>query len=315
MSHVIFNPRTFASNLLHNLEYFFVGRHAGHAAVFLPGLLRDARAAGIAWSTEPRAAGGRWQWLVLASALAQGLIFVIVTPYTWRAAASGNRYFISGYGVMLFLLPAIESLGRRLCRGRSAELFVAPMVLNPFAAAAKPADIATHGPLRLLPVELTLLNDLPVMTEGDDRARVWFGELGAGRSRVPRHFLDDNAFGREPDRSSGRAAIPAPRSSSRPTSRFAGLSSPSLRVPCRRTCASTCRAADNRFTWTPGRPSRSRRVMPPGLPYEKEVTGVQLWKISIVTKGGFTPIFFDAASSDARYLGVRVRPMLEVKTP
>jgi len=37
MSDVIFNPRTFASNLLHNLEYFFVGRHAGMLPYFFPG--------------------------------------------------------------------------------------------------------------------------------------------------------------------------------------------------------------------------------------------------------------------------------------
>jgi len=40
---------------------------------------------------------------------------------------------------------------------------------------------------------------------------------------------------------------------------------------------------------------------------------VQLWKVSIATRGGFTPIFFEESSSDIRYLGVRVRPMLELK--
>ena len=29
MAHVVFNPRTFTSNLVHNLEYFFIGRYAG----------------------------------------------------------------------------------------------------------------------------------------------------------------------------------------------------------------------------------------------------------------------------------------------
>jgi hypothetical protein len=37
--------------------------------------------------------------------------------------------------------------------------------------------------------------------------------------------------------------------------------------------------------------------------------------MSIATRGGFTPIFFEEASSDTRYLGVRVRPMLELRTP
>src|SRR6185436_19970529 len=36
LTHVIFNPRTFASNLIHNLEYFFIGRHTGLLGYFFP---------------------------------------------------------------------------------------------------------------------------------------------------------------------------------------------------------------------------------------------------------------------------------------
>src|SRR5207253_2977671 len=77
MTQVIFNPRTFTSNLLHNLEYFFVGRHAGLLPYFFPGLF-----ALLLMLSAPRRRPG-WQWLVLAAALAQGLIFVVATPYTW----------------------------------------------------------------------------------------------------------------------------------------------------------------------------------------------------------------------------------------
>jgi hypothetical protein len=53
-------------------------------------------------------------------------------------------------------------------------------------------------------------------------------------------------------------------------------------------------------------------AMPPGLPFEKETTAL-VWNVSILTRGGFTPIFFDPNGTDARYLGVRVKPMLEVR--
>jgi hypothetical protein len=53
--------------------------------------------------------------------------------------------------------------------------------------------------------------------------------------------------------------------------------------------------------------------MPEGLIYEKEVEGVHLWHVTITTRGGFTPIFFDANASDARYLGARIKPMLETR--
>jgi hypothetical protein len=63
-------------------------------------------------------------------------------------------------------------------------------------------------------------------------------------------------------------------------------------------------------------PQETRRItmpLPPGLPYEKEVENVQLWTLTITTRGGFTPIFFDAANGDVRYLGVRVKPILETR--
>jgi hypothetical protein len=60
-------------------------------------------------------------------------------------------------------------------------------------------------------------------------------------------------------------------------------------------------------------PGASRDIvfaMPPGLPYEKEVQALA-WTASVSSSSGFTPIFFDSGSTDTRYLGVRVRPVLE----
>jgi len=36
LSHIILNPRTFTSNLIHNIEYFFIGRHTGLLGYFFP---------------------------------------------------------------------------------------------------------------------------------------------------------------------------------------------------------------------------------------------------------------------------------------
>jgi hypothetical protein len=52
--------------------------------------------------------------------------------------------------------------------------------------------------------------------------------------------------------------------------------------------------------------------MPPGLPYEKEVQAIA-WLATVKSSSGFTPIFFDAKSTDSRYLGVRVKPVLEAR--
>jgi hypothetical protein len=305
LTHIIFNPRTFTSNLAHNVEYFFVGRHTGLLGYFFPAVF----AMGAFLLARRRRPG--WQWLVLATGLLQGLIFIIATPYTWSGGGVGNRYFFSGYGVMLFVLPPIDSLGAGLAVWAVGSLFVAPLVLNPFVASFHPADGAKSGPLRLLPVELTLVNDLPVNTE-PERARLWFGDTGAGDPGFLVYFLDDNAYGREADKSfwtRGGARAEFIIKTDRPIRRAtftltAGPRAVDARVHIGNRREDVHLAAQE-----------SRDVvfaMPPGLAYEKEVQAL-VWTASISTSGGFTPIFFDPGSSDSRYLGVRVRPVLEAR--
>ena len=111
LTDIIFDPRTFWPNLTHNLQCFFFGRHAGLFGYFFPGVFAIAVAAG-----GPAAPAG----LAMAgarSALVQGLIFVIGTPYTWSGGGVGNRYFFTGYAVMLFLLPP-----HRVDRGRAGAV-------------------------------------------------------------------------------------------------------------------------------------------------------------------------------------------------
>ena len=49
-------------------------------------------------------------------------------------------------------------------------LFIAQLVLNPFVASFRPGEYAEARPLRWLPVELTLVNDLPINTDAVARA-------------------------------------------------------------------------------------------------------------------------------------------------
>jgi hypothetical protein len=303
---VIFNPRDFTSNLTHNLEYFFLGRYAGMLGYFFPGFF-----AMVALLAAPRRRPG-WQWLVLASALAQGLFFVITTPYTWSGGGVGNRYFFTGYGVMLFLLPPIESIALAFVPWVIGMLFVAPLVLNPFVSAAKPASNADAGPLRLLPVELTLLNDLPIFTEAD-RGRVWFGDLGQGDPGFLLSFLDHNAYGPEVDKSfwvrgGSRAELVIKTDRAIRKATFTIAAGPVATEV-------TVRIGSRRQTLhlEPGQIEQISMSMPPGLPYEKEIKGGLLWHASVSCTSGFTPIFYDASATDARYLGVRVKPMLEAR--
>ena len=306
LSHIIFNPRTFTSNLTHNLEYFFIGRHTGLLGYFFPAIF-----AMVAFLLAPRQRPG-WQWLVLASGLLQGLVFLITTPYTWHGGGVGNRYFFSGYGVMLFVLPPIQSLGASFAQWAIGGLFVTPLVLNPFVASFHPADNAKSGPLRMLPVELTLVNDLPVNNE-PQHARLWFGDTGQGDPGFLMYFLDDNAFDREADKSfwtRGHARAEFIIKTDRPIARAKfTLTAGPVATDARVTIGS--RRQDVHLE-----PGASRDIvfaMPPGLPYEKEVQALA-WTASVSSSNGFTPIFFDPGSSDTRYLGVRVKPVLEASS-
>ena len=305
LSEIIFNPRTFTSNLAHNLEYFFIGRHTGLIGYFFPAVFAIG-----AFLLSPRARPG-WQWLVLGSGLLQGLIFLVLTPYTWSGGGVGNRYFFSGYGVMLFVLPPIHSLGAAFAMWAAGSLFVAPLVLNPFVASFHPADNAKSGPLRLLPVELTLVNDLPVNNE-PEHARLWFGDTGRGDPGFLVYFLDDNAYDREEDKSfwtRGRARAEFIIKTDRPIRRatFALMAGP-VATDVRLTIGR--RSQDVHLE--PGDTREVVFAMPPGVRYEKEVQALA-WTASVSSSSGFTPIFFDPNSSDPRYLGVRVKPVLEAR--
>jgi hypothetical protein len=303
MTHIVFNPRTFASNLAHNLEYFFAGRYAGLLGYFFPALFAIAA---MLMAPKRRPA---WQWVVLAGGLVQGLIFIVLTPYTWHGGGVGNRYFFSGYGVMLFVLPPIESLAAAFAPLAIGSLFVAPMVLNPFAASFRPADNAKSGPLRWLPVELTLVNDLPVNTE-PDHARIWFGDNpGQNDPGFLVYFLDDNAYGREADKSfwtRGNSRAEFIIKTDRPIRRA------TFTITAGPVAADVTIRVGGRSQSIHLPPEQTEQVtltMPPGLPYEKEVQAL-VWTASVSCDSGFTPIFYDPRATDARYLGVRVKPML-----
>ena len=305
LTHIIFNPRTFTSNLAHNLEYFFIGRHTGLLGYFFPAVFATA-----AFVLAPRRRPG-WQWLALFAGLLQGIIFIVATPYTWSGGGVGNRYFFGGYGAMLFVLPPVQSLAAGFAEWAIGAVFVAPLVLNPFVASFHPAENAKSGPLRVLPVELTLVNDLPVNTDPEHH-RLWFGDTGQGDPGFLVYFLDDNAYGRELDKSfwtrGGKRAdfiIKTDRPIRRATfSLTAGPRPTDVRITI---------AGRKQDVHLDAEQTRDIvMTMPAGVPYEKEVQAL-VWVATVRSTSGFTPIFFDPKSTDSRYLGVRVKPVLEAR--
>jgi hypothetical protein len=198
-------------------------------------------------------------------------------------------------------------------------LFTTPLVLNPFYASFHPAEHTKRGVYRLLPVELSLLNDLPVNVTAN-RVRQPLG----GDPPVSAYFLDDNAYPREGEwfwvRGESRADI-ALRA---PARRREDGSYDSLRI---RRLVIEIRSGDvpNEVTVQTGAHESQVALQPrssatvtaapgSGLPY-KPMPGQPtnyVYFIAIASKTGFTPLF-TAGTRDARFLGafVRIVPLYE----
>jgi hypothetical protein len=172
----------------HNVVYFLLGRNAGLVPYFLPGVLGLIL---FAVSTRRRS----WQWPVLATIAAAVLMHLFVWPFTWNGGGGpvGSRYFLAFYPLFLLLIPASVRLGTVVLALAAGALFTAPVVLNPFYASAHPGEHAKSGPLRLLPIELTLIHDLPV-AQNPSRTRRPIG----GTPPMLAYFPDDNAYDPEP---------------------------------------------------------------------------------------------------------------------
>jgi hypothetical protein len=302
LTEIIFDRSVFWKNLRHNLGWYFTGRYSGLLAYFFPAVLAIV---GFLVAQRRRPV---WQFLVLAAVLGQILFFIIVTPYTWMGGGGsvGNRYFIGAYGACLFLFPSFRSSVPAIAAWVVGALFMAKLVLNPFASSFHPGRYADHGPLRWLPVELTNVNDLPIMTD-TSRVRVWFGDNeGVGDPGFQIYFLDDKAYGRETDKSfwvKGESRAQFLIKTDRPMRRLV-LTLSAGAVPARVEATVSGRRQD--VDLTPGRSQQLSFTLPEGFPYQGHWP---VWVVSVSSNSGFVPVF-EEGSTDTRYLGVRVKPML-----
>jgi len=307
---VILQESVFWTNFGHNLKWYFVGRYSGLIAYFFPAVL--------ALVLFLAGARGRpvWQWLVLAGAVAQILLFVITLPYTWFGGGGsvGNRYFMGVYGIFLFLLPPVTSMAVAIVPWIVGGIFMAKLVLNPFTSSFHPGSYADAGPLRLLPVELSNVNDLPINTERDERV-VWFGDdpdrqEGTQDPAFQIYFLDRNAF-READKTfwtKGEARAEFLIKTDRRMRRLmytlsAGPVPTNVRV--------TLEGRSQDVELAAGETRQIIFAMGDGFPYMKLDDGLPrfVWNASVASSEGFVPLFREGGK-DTRFLGVRVRPML-----
>jgi hypothetical protein len=303
---VIFDPQVFWTNLGANLEYFVVGRNSGLVPYFFPAVVALLAFAFGFGRREP------WQWFVLAGLAAEILIFIVSQPYTYFGGGGslGNRYFMGAYGICLFLLPPVRSNRWAVAAWLVGGLFMGKVVLNPFYVSAHPDQPSKTGLFRLLPVELTNVNDLPVNTD-TSRVRIWYGDNpGLGDPGFEVYYLDDNAYLREMDKSfwvRGRATAQVLIKTDRPFTRLQLTLTAGL-VPT--TASVTFRGRTERASLAAGASTEIQLALGPGFVYKKDSGPTYVWVLSIGSSAGFTPMLFDPASPDTRFLGIRVKPVI-----
>ncbi len=187
----VLKPSEFVNRFVHNVEYFFLGRHHGFVPYFFPGAVIL-----LLWLVS-RERWAAWRVVTLVGFVVAVTALLVWLPYTWNGGGGppGNRYFLPMYPILFFVTPPLASSAPALLAWVGGALFTAKMLINPFVAAKFTWEAPEHGFARKLPVELTIANDLPVMLDTSIRGRV----LYTRDPTVLLYFLDKHAYPPEPD--------------------------------------------------------------------------------------------------------------------
>jgi hypothetical protein len=285
----------------------FVGRYAGLLPYYFPAVF--ALVSFLVVRRRPA-----WQWFVFATAVAQILLMILIWPYTWNGdgGSVGSRYFMSSYGTFLYLLPAISRPWIALVPWIVGGLFTMPLVLNPFVTSFRPSTYADAGPVRMLPVELTLVYGWPINTDRP-RVAVWFGDnKGQGDPGFQIYFFDLNAYPPDTEdksfwvRGESRAEFLIKTVPDRPMKRLV-LTLTAGHVGTDVTARLGRRSQT--VTLKPGERQQIFFTLGDGFRYQ----GIwPVWTASVSSSAGFVPIFHDEPA-DPRFLGVHVKPTLVEK--
>ncbi len=290
-----------------NLEYFFIGQYAGLFPWFFPGA---AMLVVFLWRWRQSAV---WQWLLVLACLGGALVLLLLTPTSWSGGGGplGNRYFMSLYPALLFLVPA--GLHWRVAAGTvvAGLLCVGPTLMSPLASARNPSRVADHWPLHLLPVEMTMIDDSPARMSIDrGRIQFWIDSF------VFMYYADAHSYSPEPEDgvpgapttgfwiAGNRTATIVVRSPTPLTSVHLTVFS---RVP--NEFGFDMQGRSGSLTLEAGQTGRIQLV--PGRPLRMAASYAYLW--TMTTTDGFVPAETEPGSTDDRNLGVFVKPVFRAE--
>ena len=233
----------------------------------------------------------------LLALVTSNVVLLAFAPDTWNGGGGppGNRYFLSLYPVLFFLLPAGVSWWTSVA-ALAGFAVTAPLLAHPIASSLEPWHNVEHGIPRVLPVEVTLADNLPV-------------RLDLNRSRLDLdgalpYEMDENAFLPEETKrfwvaGAARAEmiLRTDRSIEKATLQLHSAVANHVRVTLGRASAEIDLAPEGNGTVVlePG----------PGVVYKG---GSRAYVFTVTTTNGFVPAELDPKSRDRRFLGVFIEP-------
>ncbi len=176
----LYYPRVYISNLF----YYFFGRFTGITWYFFPAIM----ALILFFARRKRL----YQWLLFITLVGEILIFIVLMPdnYAGGGGAVANRYFLSIYPLFFFLAPRKVELKPIVLSWIVAAVFISQILINPLSHSHFPYTHAKRLPLKLMPVELTLINNLPTNAHPPAQRQT------VGIKYAWLYFLDDNFHAR-----------------------------------------------------------------------------------------------------------------------
>ena len=191
--------REIRDSFLWNLAYFWIGRFGGALAYFLPMVLALA----LFLTLGPRSRTGG---LALAALVVSYVFYISMIPDNWYGGPTvGNRYFLNLLPLGLFLVPRGREIVVAVVGTLASAAMLVPVWSAPLDHSFNPGVHAAHGAFRLLPAELTMLNDLAAFTPEAWRKKRPYGDTeGDAHLNWPAdpkacylYFPDDATYGKE----------------------------------------------------------------------------------------------------------------------
>ena len=280
-----------------NSWYFLAGRDAGLLAYYFPGLLV------FVWWLFRWRRSLSWQWTTAGALAGSVVALLVLAPDSWNGGGGpvGNRYFLSLYPTMLFLLPAAFGAVPAVLAMVIGLAFVGPILVHPFSASLEVWRNPERWPLRVLPVELTIMNQLPVALKYE-RNRI----MVSREPEVFLYYMDGKTYYQEKD-----GFWVAPGTTDIVIRTEHPLSVLDLRIssPVPNDVEVSIGGRSSHVSLTDNA-DQSVQLRPEAGVYTYKSYQLVL---RISTANGFHPRDFDPTSTDARHLGAYIRPTYRVR--